>query len=216
MSGRRCLALIGLLLLQLACSKNAQEQTPTAEVVTLEDRLHGLEDCNVYLKKGKTVDDLLEVSDRATYETQPYVVLLSAIGGQGSDAPLAENMWWLDLECVEAADTYVKVLKQMVAMTGEDVPISKVSATFDYARESGQLRFFMDKKPHLVNLTIKGNLLDEAALVQVARIIESQLRLKRFVIYSLPENRRLIGCVTPRDIMWLDRETRLDFTFLTG
>jgi hypothetical protein len=212
----RFLPLIPLLLLQAGCSKDAPPSAAIPATADLEGRLQALQQCGVYLKEGKGVEDLLKSADRSAYETQSYVPLLSALGGQGSKAPLAINLWWLDLQSLEAPDTYVKILKQMVALTGEELNVSKQSARLDYPREAGQLRFSMAGKLHLVGLTIKGNLLDEAAIVQIARIIESQIPLRRFVVYTLPDNKRLIGCVTPRDMTWLDRETRLDFILLTG
>src|SRR5215212_3449729 len=83
---------------------------------SLEEQLAVLDSCGIRLHASLTIDHLLRVFDRQEYETEPFQLLLTVMGGEigemideDSDPLFAypsDNIWHLDTECIEDHGSY--------------------------------------------------------------------------------------------------------------
>ncbi|MEW6265343.1 MAG: hypothetical protein AB1641_19870 [Thermodesulfobacteriota bacterium] len=185
--------------------------------VTLEDQLKGLAECGIKLREGLTIQHLLSLFDRAELEAEPYILLLTVLGGELDEKPTgyaSNNIWHFDTECIEDRGDYARIARRMSELAGGGLPLQKIKDFVDIDDEKAWLSFELDGKPYKWNAQVEDDWVDEKIISELAKLLAGRNTGHKFTYLDLGGQDCLIGCATPDELKKLKKLTGLAFEWL--
>lgn len=166
---------------------------------TLEQKLKVLAACGIKLARPFTVADLLKVSSRKEYEKPGWYLLLDALASEEEHKPwrpLCENLWGLDVKCIEDNGDYKKVAKRMVQMAQGSLVLHDIKDHVDVMKGEAWLSFKVKARRIKLNCHVDGKWLDPRVLSVFVGLLKTADPTKIYIVYDAPgEETMLIGCV---------------------
>lgn len=186
--------------------------------ITIEEQLKTLSDCGIRLRPNITLEHLLASFDRESYEKEPYVLLLTSMGGELEIEPFeyaSDAIWHFDTECIEDHGDYTKIAYRMRDLAGNALPLAEVEDYIDIEGSEAWLSFRLNAKDYKWIATVEDDWVDINILSQFAELLVERNIGKRFTYFDLGGQDCLIGCCTSEQFEKLKSETGLNFDWLT-
>jgi hypothetical protein len=185
--------------------------------MSLYAQLEELARCGIEPADGVGISDLLSRYSERRYETDPFRLLLSVLGGESNEspaAPLSENVWHLRVGSVAGKGDYVRIAQRMSLLAQGALPITDIADEFDWAAGVVWLRFRLASEPIDWPARIREHWIDPALFSRFALLLEAQDTARRFTYLDLGGQDALLGCATPQQFAELRRRTGLRFQWL--
>jgi len=186
--------------------------------IKLEEQIKVLEMCDIRLRPGITIDNLLYSFDREKYEKEPYVLLLTVMGGELEEEPfeyISKDIWHFDTECIEDHGYYVAIAQRMSDLAGGSLPLEEITDYVDLEEGEAWLSFKLDGKKIKWIAAVEDDWVDPKIFSQFAELLIKRKTGKRFTYYDLGGQDCLIGCSAVKQLEKIKRETGLNFAWLT-
>jgi hypothetical protein len=186
--------------------------------IPLEKQLDTLSRCGITLRHNVTIEHLLASFDRKSYEEEPYVLLLTVMGGELEVEPFeyaSDNIWHFDTECIEDHNDYVKIAQRLNDLAGDALPLTDIEDYVDIEEGEAWLSFILDNKKIRWAAKVEDDWVDPAILSRFAELLFERKAGKRFTYLDLGGQDLLIGCSAPEQIEKLKADTSLNFQWLT-
>ncbi len=188
-----------------------------------EEQLRVLAECGIFLSASVTPDLLLRSFSREQYEQDPYRLLLSVMGGEpeyglqveGEVEALSENIWHLDMECVEDDGAYVVVAERMALLAQGDLPLENIDDEVDLEEGEAWLSVTLDGHTYKWQPRVNEDWLDPSILSRLAGLLAARDTGRRFTYIDLGGQDCLIGCATEEQRACLESRTGLKVEWLT-
>jgi len=180
-------------------------------------QLDQLARCGIEPGPGVGVADLLSRYSERHYETDPFRLLLSVLGGESNDSPpvpLSEHVWHLRVGCVAGRGDYVRIAQRMSLLAQGALPITDISDEFDWATGVAWLRFRLQSEPIDWPTRIREHWIDPLLFSRFVVLLDAQDAARRFTYLDLGGQDALLGCSTPPQFAELRRRTGLSFQWL--
>lgn len=187
------------------------------ELPTLEQQLATLEELEIRLRPGLTVEDLLLDLSREDYEAQPYEPLLIAMGGALSEAPygrISDDIWHFDTEAIEDHGSYVFIAERLRDLADGKLPFEAIRDYVDIEEGVAWLSFRLKQKDYRWDLVVESDWVDPVVFDKFDALLREATNGQfRFTYYGLGQD-LLIGIATPERLQELRARTGLDMTWL--
>ncbi|MEW4453173.1 hypothetical protein AB1L30_10895 [Bremerella sp. JC817] len=123
-----------------------QKQAPT-----LEQQLETLQKLGIGLAEGIKVDDLLISFDQASFEAEPYSLLLFVLGIEVEERPfgrrISQDVWNFDTECITGTGSYVPIVQNLASLAGQGERITEIEDFVDLEEGQAWLKYCLDGQP---------------------------------------------------------------------
>jgi hypothetical protein len=180
---------------------------------TLEEQLGDLASCGVRLLEDATVENLLEEWSRENFETEPYRLLLCALGNE--ELERCDNIWHFDTECIEDQGDYARIAERLRTMAGDDLPLEDIEDHVDVEGRSAWIAFTLDGERHQWTCAVEDDWVDPTVLSRFAALLASRATGRKFTYLDLGGQDCLLGCFSDAERKRLRDVTRLPFEWLT-
>ncbi|MFI8436977.1 hypothetical protein ACIGJO_25215 [Streptomyces sp. NPDC079020] len=140
----------------------------------LEDQLDTLAELGLPLAAGRTVEELLRSWPREAFETEPFDLVLFALGCAVEEEPwerwFCDRAWHFDTECVRGHGSYVAIARQLCRITGrpdalsdlrDHVDLGTEEAWIAYTAGGRRVEWSIDVHDDWADLMVVGYLMDE-------------------------------------------------------
>jgi hypothetical protein len=181
---------------------------------SLQQQLDVLYRVGIRLNPGVLADALLSELTLQDYEADPYVALMCIMG---EDERLSRDVWHFDSECIEGDGSYMAIAHRLRDLSDGLLPLEDIA---DFVPNNGlmtgsaMLAFRLHGQVHKWRLKIEDAWVDSSLFRRFARLLAAQNTSKHFIYYGLGQD-GLIAFASPEQLETLNRETGLDFTWLT-
>jgi hypothetical protein len=192
---------------------------------SLEEQLAVLDSCGIRLHAGLTIDHLLRVFDRQEYETEPFQLLLTVMGGEAGEMidedsdPLfaypSDNIWHLDTECIEDHGSYIAVAERMRDLAQGELPLIFIEDYVDINAKAAHLSFHLDGQKYRWEAQVEDDWIDPTILSKFVELLTARNTARQYTYCDLGGQDCLIGCSTPQELASLQVKTWLPFEWLT-
>ena len=162
-------------------SRSGQGETEDpvdAAVVPLEVQIESLRAAGLRLSSYVTIDDLLHSWPREQYERQPYDLLLFMFGAEIEDDSgrrVCDAAWDFDFEAIEGDGSYVRIVRELVALTGNPALLGQVDDKIDIDAGTAHLSYRIGAQSRTLAPEVDNDWADPEAFTQILRDIESSL-----------------------------------------
>ena len=177
---------IVFLLLLLGCSSESSNTEPgnsnpasNTEVqadMTLEEQLDKLATLGITLNDGVTIDDLIYSFDRESFESEPFDLILFALGTEVEREPwgraVCSRAWNFDTECISQTGDYVEIVERLCVVAGQPGLISNATDLVDLDTGSAWLKYTIDGKERDRSIDVNDDWADTLTLSYVMSDIE--------------------------------------------
>lgn len=184
---------------------------------TLEQQLATLEELEIRLRPGVTVEDLLFDLSREDYESQPYGPLLFAMGGSLSEAPygpVSDDIWHFDTEAIDGHGSYVFIANEFRDLAGGKLPLEEIRDYADIKEGIAWLSFRLNQKDYRWDFVVNRDWVDPDVFDNFDALLREATDGRfRFTCYGLGQD-MLIGIATPERLEELRDRTGLDIKWL--
>jgi len=123
--------------------------------VPLDDQLRVLAECGIPLAAGVSLSVLTRGFGLAAFETDPYRLVLTAMGGEvettdqgGPGGYLSEHIWHFDTECIEDHDAYAAIARRLRTLAQGDLPLENIEDYVDVEEGNAWVAFKLDGTTH--------------------------------------------------------------------
>jgi len=196
--------------------KKRSAATPTSSI-SIESQLASLENAGIKLAENRTVEELLISWDRADYESEPFRLLLSTLGGEVEEEPweryFSNDIWRLDAECIEGNESYAYILYRMKMLAGSGFDVSNVSSQLDLESQSAELRFDFHGEAITLVPEVNDDWIDPKILSNISLLTQRAELNGGFTYLDLGGQDCLIGFATKEELRMLN-ELGLGFIWL--
>jgi len=184
---------------------------------TFEDQLQSLANCGIRLVPEVTPDCLIQAHDRSAFESEPFVLLLCAMGAELDVEPYvfpSDAIWHFDAECIEDHNDYVRIAQRLSDLAAGDLPLDEVNDFVDVEESDAWVSFRIDGKTVKWEAEVDNDWVDATILSRFAELLRSRGTGRRYTYLDLDGQDCLIGCATPEMLEELRSTTGLDFVWL--
>lgn len=180
-------------------------------------QLDQLARCGIEPNSEVNISDLLTRHSERQYETDPFRLLLSALGEESNDLPpipLSNSVWHLRVGCITGPGDYVQIARRMSLLAQGDLPISYISDEFDWAAGVVWLRFRFRGEQFDWPARLRERWIDPQLFSRFVLLLDEQNTVRSFTYLDLGGQDALLGCATPKQFADLRRFTGLRFQWL--
>ena len=185
--------------------------------VPMEEQLATLASCGIALRPGVSVDELFTFHPREKFETSPYFGLVITMGSEEQHepfAPLSDNVWHLDTECIEAPGSYVRIAERMCALAQGDLRIENLRDQVDHDNGDAWLEFDLNGETVHWGARVKDDWIDPEMLSNFCGLLAAQNSARRFTFLDLKGQDCLLGCATEDELTRLRKVTGMRWAWL--
>jgi len=157
--------------------------------------------------------------ERETFEKQPWVALLYALGSdEGRGAPgetLVPDLWHLDTECIKGHGDYVLIAQGFAQIAGGALPLTAIRDHVALAEGEAWLEFRLHGRDYHWEARVDGDWLDPTILSRFVALLAEQDGARRIAVHAPKgvQGMLLIGtddaglaclrCTTGLELDWL-------------
>lgn len=204
------LAAIGVWVSRRANARRRSRAEPLMRVpagsVPFEKQIADLGACGILLSPGVAPESLFDSFDREAFESEPYRLLLCAMGGEAETEAQAgltghpsDNIWHFDTECIENAGDYAAIARRMRELAQGDLPLEDVSDRVDVEAGRASLTFRLSGREYRWDAKVDADWVDSTILSRFAELLRAGKTTRRFTYVDLGGQDCLIGCATAED-----------------
>jgi len=132
--------------------------------MNLETQLAELAKLGLALEPGITVDDLLYSFGRASFEEQPFDLVLFMLGVEVErepwGRPFCSRVWNFDTECITGRGAYVRIVKQLARLADASDRLMNVRDAVDLEDGTGKVEYAIDGKQRSWDIEIRDDWAD--------------------------------------------------------
>ncbi|GAA4434062.1 hypothetical protein [Bremerella cremea] len=136
-----------------------KQQSPT-----LTQQLETLQKLGIELAEGITVDDLLVSFDQASFEADPYSLLLFVLGIEAEERPygrrISQDVWNFDTECITGTGSYVPIVQNLASLAGQSERITEIEDFVDLEEGQAWLKYRLDGQPQTWDVEVDDDWAD--------------------------------------------------------
>ncbi|MEC9374524.1 MAG: hypothetical protein VYC34_11805 [Planctomycetota bacterium] len=185
--------------------------------VPFEVQLHILAEHNICLCPDVTPDDLLREWNPEDFESDPYLSLLLAMGGERPDNPdlcYSDDIFWCDTECIEDHGDYARIARRMSALTRGALVFDNLRDYVDVEEQVAWIEAEIDGDTVRYEARVDDDWLDPDIFIWFDALLRSRPGARRYTYIDLGGQDCLLGCCTPAQLAPLRRATGLDIQWL--
>jgi hypothetical protein len=185
--------------------------------VSLEDQLEALASCGIRLRTEFSIETLLESFSREEYETKPHIGALIRLGGEVEREPwtaLSDNMWHVDMKCIETTGDYTHIAERMKALAQGELPIENIRDHVELENGDAWVAFELNGETIEWHARVHENWIDPGILSNFCSLLTAQGGTRRFTFFDLKGQYCLVGCATEEELRKLRNELGLKFSWL--
>jgi hypothetical protein len=179
----------------------------------LDQQLRDLESCGVRLLPEASPAALLREWSQADFEKSPYLMVAISLGG--GEAPLSENLWHFDTECIEDHGAYLSIAERFRDLAGGDLPLLEIEDYVDIEAGEAWLAFKLDGASYRWECKVDDDWVDPTVLARFAELLAKKNSKKRFTYLDTGGQDCVIGCFSEEERSRLRKVTGLDWKLLT-
>lgn len=186
--------------------------------VSLEQQIQVLANCGIRLVPEVTADHLLAMFDRADYESEPYVTLLTVMGSEMDVEPFiipSNDIWHFDTERIEDHNDYVLIAQRLADLASGDLPLDDLKDYVNVDEGVAWLSFVSNGQRVRWDAKVDDDWVDATILSRFTELLRSRATGRRYTYYNLGGQDCLLGCTTPENLQRLRTATDMDFLWLT-
>lgn len=186
--------------------------------ISLEQQIDGLAACGIRLLPEIGSKPLQDSFDRENYEKEPYVLLLTVMGGELDVEPFtyaSDDIWHFDTECIEDHNAYVRIAQRFVDLAGSALPLQEISDYVEIEEGQAWLSFKLDGEEYKWTAVVEDDWIDPKIMSRFAELLVQRHCGKGFTYCDLGGQDCLIGCSTPEQLEKLRSLTGLNFVWLS-
>ena len=194
-----------------------KDNSKKLEPVKLEEQLERLGEFGITLNQGMTVDDLLISFPRQSYESEPYQLLLTMLGGEKEEEPyerISDHIIYLDTECIENKGDYVKIAEMIDKLTGGELGLKDLEDEIETASGKARLSFKIEDKSYEWHATVNDDWLDPHILTKFAQLFLERGMEGRLCCHYFEGQDQLLLYIKPEQLDKLNQLTKLKFNWL--
>ncbi len=144
--------------------------------MTLEHQLTKLADLGLHLNEGISLADLLYSFPREDYEQEPFDLLLFIFGIQVEREPwgrrFCDKVWNFDTECILKTGDYVRIVKELCALTGDPNFLANVQDFVDIEQGEAWLKYTVNGREQTWDVEVNNDWADTLTLTYVMDDLE--------------------------------------------
>lgn len=187
-------------------------------MASLEEKMAFLKTVGIELKPDVQIDDLENEISLTDYEIEEfrrddYEQLLCTLG----DEDFSNDVWNFDAECVEGSGSYVRIAQSLAMLSDGNLPLEDIQDEVNNHNSrtgTAWLSFVLRGQAYKWDLKVDSDWVDYTVFSRFVQLHDSQNPSKRFIYYGLGQN-GLIAYATPEQLEKLNRQTGLEFIWLT-
>ena len=200
--------------------RGAREKQPVRrrQRVSVEEQLENLSACGVALAPGMSKDVLFAMYDPEEYVSEPYLLLLTALGGEAEGEPygfISSDIWHFDTECIEDHGDYARIAMRMEELAAGDLPLEAIEDYVDVEEGKAWLAFRLDGRDYRWELEVEDDWVDTRVFAVCDTLLRRRRTGRRFTYLDLGGQDCLIGCGTAEQLEKLRAVTEQNFRWLT-
>jgi hypothetical protein len=183
--------------------------------VSLEQQLEKLAACGIHLQREFSASTLLEEFAREKYEERPYVgAVIAMAGASASGAPLSNNLFHLDTECIDDSGAYTRIAERMGDLAQGELKIENIRDHVDHENGDAWLAFELRGEAIEWHARVKDDWIDPEILSNFCALLAAQQGSRRYTFFDLKGQDCIIGCATEDELRCLRKLTGMNFTWL--
>jgi hypothetical protein len=183
--------------------------------IPLERQLEELDKWGVRLNPGLSVENLLEEFAREKFEERPYVGAVISMAGLAADgAPLSNNLFHLDTECIEGNGAYARIAERMRDLAQGELPIEDIRDHIDHENGDAWVAFDLHGESIEWHARVKEDWIDPEILSNFCALLKAQNATRGYTFFDLKGQDCIIGCATEEELRRLRKLTGMNFTWL--
>jgi hypothetical protein len=210
--------------------------------ITLEERLMLLEQVGVRLRSSITIEHLLLLDERDSYEGErddhaiaPFEHLLIVMGGEDSELTyvmgdeaehfvnefnhrghgyLSDDIWHFDTECIYDHGDYAEIATRMRDLAHGELPLEEIRDHVDVDQGIAWVAFRLAGQEYRWDAVVNDDWADPDIFSNFAALLAAHSATHRFTYLDLEGQDCLIGCSTLEALIQLRDLTELDFVWL--
>jgi hypothetical protein len=180
-------AIVALFLIVTGCAGISGGDEATGSV-SLEDQLARLDQLGVRFRPGIGKADLLMSWDRSEYEALPFVLVLTAMGGEVGKEPfprISDDVWHFDVECIEDHGAYVAIAERIRYLAGGKLALSNLRDYVDVERQVAWLAFTVGEQAYRWDLKADHDYVDPDVFARFDQVLAEHAPDLRLIYYDL-------------------------------
>lgn len=142
----------------------------------LERQLRKLNDIGISLNENVFIDDLLYSFKRKEYEKNPFDLILFVFGIEIEREPwgrfFSSNVWNFDTECITSTGDYVKIIKKLCTLSGNENILSNITDLIDRKTGVAWIKYSIDTKSREWEVELNDDWVDMMTISYIIDDIE--------------------------------------------
>jgi hypothetical protein len=164
------------------------------------------------------VEELLISFPREEYESPPYALLLSMLGGEVEDDSasgyFSDDLYSFDTECIEDHGNYARKVERLGQIAEGDLPIKNLRDYVDLAAGEAWIELELDGRTHRFEPAIDDDWFDPAVLTWLDSLAAERGSRRRLMYLDTGDQNVVVGFATLEQLKRLRRATGLGFVRL--
>lgn len=186
--------------------------------IPLEEQFRVLRQCGIELHPEYAPEMVVSDDDRTIFEEQPYFQLAFVMGTEIEEPPwgryYTDDLYALDLECIEDEGAYVDIARQLSRITKGTLPLEDIEDQIDHEERSACLSFRLNGEDHRFDAEYENDWADPRLFSWMDRIAQRQGSRSRFWMIGDGGQCVLLMFKTPEECKALKKATGLSFEAL--
>ncbi len=188
------------------------------KAASLDEQLRAFEACGIRLNPGRTPYELLLSYPHEQYESHPYLLLAEIMGSEVDAEPhgrqFSNNLWNIDLECIEDHGAYTSLIDDMVRISAGTLPVEHARDHVDIDAGEVWVELRLDGQTHRFKPEICDDWADPEFFEFIASLHKARQTERRFACLNPGDQFIIIACPTQAEFKRLRRTTGLKFEWM--
>lgn len=167
------------------------------EMIPIEVQLQELAKLGIMPSVSDFVPWLEGEFGRAAVESEPYALILSALGAEreenGEWLPLSNDIYSFDTEYIDDDKSYPKIFKSLARISKGDFEISEVTSRVDHAQERASVAFTFAGERYEWETEYNGDWFDGELLLRINELLSKNGSEREFYV-AMPDQSMCIVC----------------------
>lgn len=175
---------------------------------TFDEEFALLAECGLKLAPPFTVDKVLANDKKSGRDIADLDTVLTALVQFGEDPPYqrqSNNVWYFDTEAIEASGDYVRIAKEMSALTEGSLELTNIQDFVDLEEGVAWLSFEWRGGSVRWDLEVEGDWVDSSLFGKFVALLAEADPSKIYIYYDFGGQACMLGCVTREQFKKLEQ-----------
>lgn len=153
-----------------------KKQKKQVQRYSIGSQLSQLKDIGINPNSGMTINEIIQVVDLNDIESEPYIFLMIALGGElelpdGQWVSISDDLWYFDTECIEDNGIYVQIINRLIQISRGLLQLTDIDDHVDIDKNEAWVSFLLNDRPYKWDLKVDDDWFDMSLIQKLNALL---------------------------------------------